>query len=75
MAAMFAFKWCAVSLSLSLSSFLLAGAAGAVQSDGIVLSNKGGMTIPLVRRGLAKRDFKDGDVVGGSVGLGDAFDT
>ena len=69
---MFAFKWCAVSLSLS--SFLL---AGAVQSDGIVISNKlkGGMTIPLVRRALAKRDFKDGDVVGGSVGLGDAFDT
>ena len=70
MAAMLAFKWCVVSLSLS--SFLL---AGAVQSDGIVLSSKGGMIIPLVRRGLSKRDFEDGDIVGGSVGLGDAFDT
>ena len=67
---MFAFKWCAVSLSLS--SFLL---ARAVHSDGVVLSDKRGLTIPLIRRGLAKRDFKDGDVVGGSVGLGDAFDT
>ncbi|PIL23083.1 hypothetical protein GSI_14391 [Ganoderma sinense ZZ0214-1] len=63
-----AFKWCALSFSLFLS---------AVSASGTALTDlkKGGVTIPLVRRRLGRRSFQDGDVVGGTIGLGDYLDT
>ena len=82
---MYPSSWCPAALVLVLATALVPDLASAipVPADAPALSStrtsakpkKGGVTIPFQRqRRLAERAAPEGNVVGGSVGLGDSQD-
>ncbi|KAI0667633.1 acid protease [Trametes maxima] len=69
---MYTSSWCALAVLLALDFVHALPLPGA----STVKTRKGGVTLPFLRhsRRVAARDGDDGDVLGGSVGLGDSAD-
>ena len=80
---MYASSWCSSALALVLASALLPHLAAAPLPDAhavhsprtqLVRQKKGGVKLPFRKQKLARRAAPEGNIAGGSIGLGDSQD-